>query len=95
MAQMGGIMAQMGGIMAQMEGIVTIVQEARFQLWDDHGVSHLFILSHGASAEPDQLEVLQKRQARVRVKYQRAANLIGLIARSVDVIPDSRQSQRG
>jgi hypothetical protein len=78
--------------MAQMEGIVTIVQEGRFQLCDDCGVSHLFILSHGASAEPDQLGVLQRRQARVRVKYTPASNLIGLIARSVDLIPRGRES---
>jgi hypothetical protein len=77
--------------MAQMEGTVTIVQEGRFQLSDDRGVSHLFILSHGASAEPDQLEVLQRWQARVRVKYSRARGLIGLIARSVDLIRDGRQ----
>jgi hypothetical protein len=73
--------------MAQMEGIVTIVQEARFQLSDDRGVSHLFILAHGASAEPDQLDVLQRRQARVKVRYTTASNLMGLIARSVDLIP--------
>jgi hypothetical protein len=77
--------------MAQMEGTVTIVQEGRFQLSDDRGVSHLFILSHSASAEPDQLEVLQRWQARVRVKYSRARGLIGLIARSVDLIRDGRQ----
>ncbi len=74
--------------MAQMEGTVTIVQEGRFQLSDDHGVSHLFILSHGASAEPEQLSDLQRRQARVRVRYTPARNLIGLVARSVDLIPD-------
>ena len=74
--------------MAQMEGTVTIVQESRFQLTDDHGVSHLFILSHGASAEPDQLASLQRRQARVRVRYAPARNLIGLTAMAIDVLPD-------
>ncbi len=74
--------------MAQMEGVVTIVQESRFQLTDDHGVSHLFILSRGAAAEPDQLNLLQRRQARVRVRYAPARNLIGLTAKSIDVLPD-------
>ncbi len=38
-----------------MDGVVTVVQESRFQLTDDAGVSHLFILSPDAAAEPDQL----------------------------------------
>ena len=38
-------------------GVVTIVQEGRFQMTDDAGVSHLFILAHTAAAEPQQLDV--------------------------------------
>jgi hypothetical protein len=66
-------------------GIVTIVQEGRFQLTDDDGVSHLFILSPSAAAEPEQLKALQRRQARVRVRYQPASNLIGHTAKAVYV----------
>jgi hypothetical protein len=66
-----------------MEGIVTIVQEGRFMLTDGNGVSHLFILGHGAGAEPDQLASLQQQQARVRVRYRQARNLIGLVAETV------------
>jgi hypothetical protein len=77
--------------MAQMEGTVTIVQEQRFQLTDDEGVSHLFILSHGASTEPDQLADLQRRQARVRIRYSPASNLIGLVARAVDLVDGPSQ----
>ncbi len=66
-----------------MDGVVTIVQESRFQLTDDRGVSHLFILGHGALAEPGQLEPLQRRQARVRVRYTEPRNIIGLVAKSV------------
>ena len=66
-----------------MEGIVTIVQESRFQLTDDHGIAHLFILGHRAAAEPAQLEPLQARQARVRVRYTVPRNIIGLVAQSV------------
>jgi hypothetical protein len=58
-------------------GVVTIVQEGRFQMSDDDGVSHLFILGHAAAAETEQLAALQKRQARVRVRYRPAANVIG------------------
>jgi len=71
--------------MRTMEGIVTIVQEGRFQLMDDGGVSHLFLLGHKAGAEPEQLPPLQHRQARVRVQYTPARNLIGLIAHSVEL----------
>ncbi len=66
-----------------MEGVVTIVQESRFQLTDDGGISHLFILGHSALAEPGQLEPLQRRQARVRVRYTEPRNVIGLVARSI------------
>jgi len=66
-----------------MEGIVTIVQESRFQLTDDDGVGHLFILGHGAGAEPSQLQPLQRRQARVSVRYTTGQNVIGLVAKSI------------
>jgi hypothetical protein len=68
-----------------MNGTVTIVQESRFQMTDDDGVSHLFILSHAASAEPEQLSALQARQARVRVHYTPAPGLIGNIASAIYV----------
>jgi hypothetical protein len=70
--------------MRTMKGIVTIVQESRFQLTDDAGVSHLFILGHDTLGEPDQLEPLQRRQARVCVRYTEPRNLIGLVAHSVE-----------
>ena len=66
-----------------MEGVVTIVQESRFQLTDDEGVSHLFILGHSAAADPEQLPPLQAEQARVRVRYKPAKNLIGHIVTSI------------
>ncbi len=69
-----------------MEGVVTLAQESRFQLTDDEGVSHLFVLGHDAAAEPDQLAPLSRGQARVRVRYTRPDNLIGLVAHSVSTV---------
>ena len=70
--------------MRSMEGVVTILQESRFQLTDDAGVSHLFILGHDSLGEPDQLEPLQQRQARVRVRYTAPRNVIGFVAHAVE-----------
>jgi hypothetical protein len=66
-------------------GVVTIVQESRFQMTDDSGVSHLFILAHSAAAEPQQVRALQARQARVRVHYTPAANLIGNTVSAIEL----------
>ena len=71
--------------MPTMTGTVTIVQETRFQLTDEHGVSHLFLLGHGSMAEPDQLAPLQSAQARVRVRYVQPRNIIGMVAKSIEV----------
>ncbi len=68
------------------EGVVTIVQEGRFQLIDDAGVAHLFLLGRGAAAEPEQLPPLQHRQARVRVRYREAPTLIGRVAQRIDLL---------
>jgi hypothetical protein len=65
---------------ARMTGVVTIVAEGRFQLTDDAGVSHLFLLDRNAGAETAQLVPLQHRQARICVHYHDAANLIGNVA---------------
>jgi hypothetical protein len=68
-----------------MDGTVTIVQESRFQLTDTGGVSHLFLLAHGAAVEPEQLPPLQHEQARVRVRYRASGeNLIGFVADRLD-----------
>ncbi len=68
-----------------MEGVVTIVQEGRFQLTDDDGVGHLFILGHLCGTETGQLPALQRHQSRVRIGYKPAPNLIGNVASSVQV----------
>ncbi len=68
-----------------MEGVVTIVQESRFQLTDDDGVGHLFILGHLCGTETGQLPALQRQQSRVRISYKPAPNLIGNVASSIHV----------
>ena len=69
----------------RMEGVVTLVQEGRLQLTDDRGVSHLFVLGPNAAAETDQLPALQRRQARVRVRYHPAANVIGNLISTIEL----------
>ena len=72
-----------------MRGFVAIVQEGRFGLIDDDGAGHLFVLSHTSLAEPSQLAALQKRQARVRVRYTEAGDLLALVARSIELVDDA------
>ncbi|MER2265949.1 hypothetical protein [Methylobacterium oxalidis] len=72
--------------MPTMRGVVTIAQESRFQLTDEKGVSHLFLLSPHALAEDDDLEPLQREQARVRVTYEPARNILGYRARRIERI---------
>jgi hypothetical protein len=69
-----------------LDGIVTVVQEGRFQLETDGGDAHTFVLSRKAKLEPDQLPPLQHGQARVRVEFEDAPDLIAYIAHSIDVI---------
>ena len=67
--------------MHSVEGVVIIVQESRFQLLDDNGVAHHFLLAHNAAAEEEQLPVLLQR--RVRVRYTDPDNLIGHVASKI------------
>jgi hypothetical protein len=67
-------------------GIVLIVQEGRFQLRDDAGVGHQFELSHTAALEADQLPSLMREQTRVRVHYEPGENVIGFVARAIELL---------
>jgi hypothetical protein len=71
------------------EGTVLYVQEGRFELEDDAGVSQLFILSHRASLEPQQLLALQRGQARVRVRYENGEKSMSAIAHTVEAADDA------
>ena len=70
---------------ATISGTMAIVQESRFTLIDDAGAGHLFLLGHASLAEPSQLAALQRHRARVRVSYVTAPDIIGLVARRIDV----------
>ena len=81
--------------MEVVEGVVTLAQESRFQLSDDEGVSHLFLLSYSASAEPSDLVGLQKRQNRVRVSFGEAPGLLARVAHRIELCdPTSRTRTR-
>ncbi len=69
-----------------MDGVVTIIQESRFQLLDDAGVGHHFVLAYNAALEPEQLASLLMR--RVRVSYRESRGIIGHEAHSIDLLDD-------
>ena len=73
-----------------MVGTVLLAQEGRFQLRDEAGASHLFLLGHAAFAETDQLPALARSQSKVRVSYKEAANIIALIAKRIDLLEHRR-----
>lgn len=70
--------------MQSMLGTITIVQEGRFQLMDDAGVSHHFLLEYRAAIDPEQLPSLLYR--RVQVDYADPTNLIGHAAREIRLL---------
>jgi len=72
--------------MAIIRGVVTIAQESRFQLTDEEGVSHLFVLSPHMLPECDDLEPLQREQAKVRVTFESARNILGYLAQRIEQI---------
>lgn len=71
--------------MPSLTGRVAIVQEGRFQVVDDQGAGHLFILSPHAPLETAQLRPLARSQARVKVTYRDAALVVGLMAERVEL----------
>ncbi len=67
------------------EGVITLVQERRFQLVDDDGVSHLFVIAADAPFEATQLEPCARSARRVQVAYRDAHGLIARLATSVSM----------
>ena len=68
----------------QVSGTVVYVQESRMTIVGDDGAGRLFLLGHASLAEPSQLAELQRRQARVRVTYKPAPDVIGHIATTIE-----------
>ena len=71
--------------MPSLTGRVAIVQEGRFQLVDDGGAGHLFILSPHAAMETSQLKPLAKTQARITVTYRDVALVVGMLAERIEL----------
>jgi hypothetical protein len=69
-----------------MVGVVSIVQEGRFQLTGDDGVSHLFTLSPSAAMEPAGLQTLQRARSKVCVSYKAAPAMIGKTAVALSLV---------
>ena len=65
------------------EGRVLLVQEGRMEVQLDNGASQLFVLSWKSSAEPQQLQELQRSQARVRITYDEGDRGMYAVARRV------------
>ena len=71
--------------MHSVRGKVIAVQEGRFRLVTDNGRVMPFVLSHKASAEPQDLPPLAARTARVQVSYSESPHLIADVAHRVEI----------
>lgn len=65
------------------DGTITLVQERRFQLVDDGGTAHLFLLAHDAPLDALRLAPLAGSGRRVRVEYRKVPDLIAHVAQNV------------
>jgi len=66
-------------------GTITLIQEERFQLDCDDGIQRLFLLSHKAPLESDELARLKSERAHVEVAYDDGPDLIAHTAHDVQV----------
>ena len=69
--------------MARATGTITVLQEARFQLACDDGVTRHFVLAHDAPLESDELARLKRDAAIVEVEYDDDSSLIAHAAHRV------------
>jgi hypothetical protein len=70
-------------------GRILLVQEGRFMLRTESGTGQLFVLSHRAAVEPQQLPPLQRAQARVEVECDDARGGMSAVAYAVRALDDS------
>ena len=66
------------------QGKLTLVQEQRFQLIDDRGVAHLFVVAPSVSLKPADLRAILRSQQPVRVQYDDSPGLLAHIAKAVE-----------
>ena len=64
-------------------GTITLIQEERFQLDCDDGIQRLFLLSHKAPLESDELARLKRGGVRVEVLYDDRPDLLAHTAYDV------------
>ena len=69
--------------MNTVSGIVVLAQETRFRLVDDEGRDRLFLLSHSAGIEPEDLPRLQREKTRVLVGYSHGPGLVAQVANAI------------
>lgn len=66
-------------------GLITVVQEGRFRLVGDDGVSMHFVLAHDAAIEPQDLGRLQLSGMPVAVHYQPSSRIVAAVAHDIEV----------
>jgi hypothetical protein len=64
-------------------GTITLVQEERFQLACDDGGQRLFVLSHDAPLESEELASLKRDGTRVEVLYDERPGLLAHAAHAL------------
>jgi hypothetical protein len=69
--------------MSAVSGRIVLAQETRFRLVDDEGRDQLFLLSHKAGIEPEDLSRLQREQTRVRVEYSHGPGMVAMVADAI------------
>lgn len=74
--------------MKTVTGTINFVQEGRFELRSDEGQHKLFILSHHAPLEPQDLPDLQRRKVRVTVRFDEQPGLIAGIVKDMERAPE-------
>ncbi len=73
--------------MPTIDGVVLFAQEGRLHILDNDGAGHLFILGRNAAPETAQMHALQARQARVRIRYSEALDVIGRRIDAIEILP--------
>lgn len=78
---------------ATVTGVMTLVQERRFQLADDEGRSHLFVLAQEAPLDEPQLQRCADGRTRIRVRYRDAPHLLACLALSIEAQTTERRDE--